>query len=257
MSASRFSYIAILFVFAFVGTADVMAQGDSCSNLDDMRDWKVVVLSNYQSSMPEEKKLAIDAGKKYVDKAEKCRLKDDFAAFINKRMPEWTNGNGNQPVVSPKALPTPTLAKVPTPAATPAPTPAVQYDAALAAKLGADERGMKTYVMCILKTGPKDTQIKGKDRDDIFAGHFANINNLAEQGKLAAAGPFEKNDRTYRGLYIFNVPTIEEAEKLVLLDPAVKAGIFIPELTLWYGSASLMATPEIHKKIQKPKAKTN
>jgi hypothetical protein len=53
------------------------------------------------------------------------------------------------------------------------------------------------------------------------------------------------------------VPTIAEAEKLVVLDPAVKAGVFVPELTLWYASAALMATPDIHKRIQKPQAKTN
>jgi uncharacterized protein YciI len=126
------------------------------------------------------------------------------------------------------------------------------YDSELAKKLGADERGMKMYVMCILKTGPKDAEIKGKERDDIFAGHFANIGKLADEGKLAIAGPFGKNDKTFRGLYIFNVPTIEEAEKLVVLDPAVKAGVFVPDMTLWYGSAALMSTNEIHKKIQKP-----
>ena len=134
---------------------------------------------------------------------------------------------------------------------------AAAYDADLAKKLGADERGMKIYVLCILKTGPKDAEIKGEERDEIFAGHFANITNLAEQGKLAIAGPFGKNDRAYRGLYIFNVPTIDEAEKLVALDPGVKAGVFVPELTLWYASASLMATYDIHKRIAKPQPKPN
>jgi uncharacterized protein YciI len=130
---------------------------------------------------------------------------------------------------------------------------ATTYDAELAKKLGADERGMRMYVLCILKTGPKDAEIKGKERENIFAGHFANIGKLANEGKLAIAGPFEKNDKTFRGLYIFAVSTIEEAEKLVVLDPAVKAGVFVPDLTLWYGSAALMATNDIHKKIQKPK----
>jgi uncharacterized protein YciI len=130
---------------------------------------------------------------------------------------------------------------------------ATGYDAELAKKLGADERGMRMYVMCILKTGPKDAEIKGKERADIFAGHFANIGKLANEGKLAIAGPFEKNEKTFRGLYIFAVSTIEEAEKLVVLDPAVKAGVFVPDLTLWYGSAALMATNDIHNKIQKPK----
>jgi uncharacterized protein YciI len=127
------------------------------------------------------------------------------------------------------------------------------YDAQLAKKLGADERGMKLYVLCILKTGPRDTDYKGKERDDIFAGHFRNISALADAGKLAVAGPFEQNDRSYRGLYIFNVPTIAEAERLVIMDPAVKAGVFVPELTLWYASAALMEIPSVHKTLQKPK----
>src|SRR6478735_7981059 len=130
---------------------------------------------------------------------------------------------------------------------------ASSYDADLAKKLGADERGMKMYVLCILKTGPKDAVIKGKERDDVFAGHFANIGRLAAEGKLAVAGPFEKNDKTWRGLYIFNVATIAEAEKLVVLDPGVKSGIFVPDLTLWYGSAALMTVSDTHKKLEKPK----
>lgn len=127
------------------------------------------------------------------------------------------------------------------------------FDPDLAATLGADERGMKKYVLCILKTGPKDAEIKGEERKNIFAGHFANISRLAEENKLAVAGPFGKNDRSYRGLYIFNVATVEEAEKLVVLDPAVKAGIFVPELTPLYGSAAMMTINETHKKLVKPK----
>ena len=124
-----------------------------------------------------------------------------------------------------------------------------KYDAKLAKQLGADERGMKMYVMCVLKTGPKDAEIKGKERDDIFAGHFANIGRLADEGKLAVAGPFEKNDKGYRGLFVFNVVTVEEAQKLVETDPAFKAGILIADMTPWYGSAALMQVNETHKKI--------
>ncbi len=127
------------------------------------------------------------------------------------------------------------------------------FDPELAKKLGADERGMKMYVLCILKTGPKDAEIQGEERKKIFAGHFANIGRLADEGKLAVAGPFGDNDKSYRGLYIFNVATIEEAEKLVMLDPAVKAGVFVPDLTPWYGSAAMMVINDTHKKIQKPK----
>jgi uncharacterized protein YciI len=127
------------------------------------------------------------------------------------------------------------------------------FDPELAKRLGADERGMKMYVLCILKTGPRDAAVQGDERQEIFAGHFANIGRLADEGKLAVAGPFGKNDKSYRGLYIFNVATIEEAEKLVMLDPAVKAGVFVPELTPWYGSAAMMVVSETHKRIEKPK----
>jgi uncharacterized protein YciI len=128
------------------------------------------------------------------------------------------------------------------------------YDPELAKRLGADERGMRMYVLCILKTGPKDADITGDERKAIFAGHFANIERLAEEGRLALAGPFGKNDKAFRGLYIFNVATIEEAETLVMLDPAVKAGVFVPELTSWYGSAAVTAVHETHKRIEKPKS---
>lgn len=129
---------------------------------------------------------------------------------------------------------------------------APSFDPELAKKLGADERGMKAYVLCILKTGPNDAKVVGKERDSVFAGHFANIGRLAREEKLVVAGPFGKNDRSYRGLYIFNVPTVEEAEKLVILDPAVKAGVFVYELTPWYGSAAMMIVAETHKRIEKP-----
>jgi uncharacterized protein YciI len=127
------------------------------------------------------------------------------------------------------------------------------FDPELAKRLGADERGMRMFVVCLLKTGPKDGEIEGNERTKIFAGHFANINRLAAEGKLAAAGPFEKNERNYRGLYIFNVATVAEAEKLVTLDPAVKAGIFEPELTPWYGPAAMLLVNETHKRIEQPK----
>lgn len=126
------------------------------------------------------------------------------------------------------------------------------YDAELAKKVGADDYGMRNYVFCILKTGPKDASITDKkQRDEIFAGHMANIQRLAGEGKLALAGPFGKNDRTYRGLFIFNVATIEEAQKLVETDPVIKSGMMTAELTPWYGSAATMLINENHKKVTK------
>ena len=123
------------------------------------------------------------------------------------------------------------------------------FDAELAKKLGADKYGMKNYVLAILKTGPNDAAIKGTERADMFKGHLANINRLAAEGKLAVAGPLGKNDKQFRGLFILNVTTIEDAKKLTDTDPVVKAGIMIVEFVPWYATAALMQTNEIHDKI--------
>ncbi|NVK22917.1 MAG: hypothetical protein HWD86_10400 [Kangiellaceae bacterium] len=127
------------------------------------------------------------------------------------------------------------------------------YNAELAKQLGADQYGMKSYVLVILVTGPKDAEITDKEqRSELFRGHFANMGTLAEQGKLVLAGPLMQ-DPPKRGLFILNVTTLEEAENLVKTDPAVKAGIFDYQLTQYYGSAALMQVNEIHKTLQKTK----
>ena len=40
---------------------------------------------------------------------------------------------------------------------------------------------------------------------------------------------------------------------IVETDPAVKSGMFEPEMRLWFGSAALSALTEIHEKITKKK----
>jgi uncharacterized protein YciI len=121
------------------------------------------------------------------------------------------------------------------------------FDAELAKRLGADKMGMKTYILVILKTGPVNVP-EGKERDAIFKGHFANIRRLADEGKLAVAGPFEdKND--WRGMFIFNVETIEDAQKLTATDPVIKSGLMVAEYHKLYCSAALMEVGNIHKKI--------
>lgn len=135
--------------------------------------------------------------------------------------------------------------------ATAPPTPPAPsgYDTDLAQRLGADERGMRQYVLVILKTGPA-TNLSDEDRTRLFNGHMANIGRLAEAGQLVVAGPLGANERQYRGIFIFTVSTVEEAAALVATDPAVEAGVFAYEAFPWYGSAALMELPTIHERLQ-------
>jgi uncharacterized protein len=122
------------------------------------------------------------------------------------------------------------------------------YNEALAKKLGADERGMKTFVFVNLIRGKK--QFEKAERDKLVGLHLENIGKLAESGKLVLAGPFF-DDNDIRGIYVFDVDTLEKAKALTETDPAVKAGVFEFEMRLWYGSAALLEVNRIHNSIQK------
>jgi uncharacterized protein YciI len=129
------------------------------------------------------------------------------------------------------------------------------YDAALAARLKADDNGMRTYVMALLKAGPNRDRPR-EEAQRLQAAHRANINRLAAEGKLVLAGPFA-DDGVLRGIYVFDVSTVAEAEALTRTDPAIQAGQLVMELHPWYGSAALLMVNEIHPKLEKPVTRPN
>jgi uncharacterized protein len=122
------------------------------------------------------------------------------------------------------------------------------YDPELAKKLGADERGMKNYVLVMLKTGSNTTTGKAYT-DSCFAGHMSNMNRLVKEGKLIVAGPLGKNERSYRGIFILDVP-FEEATSVLQTDPAIHARLLDYELFRWYGSAALPVYLDAADKIR-------
>lgn len=126
------------------------------------------------------------------------------------------------------------------------PAPSV-FDSQLAQQVGADEHGMRHYVVVILKTGPNHMPA-GPKREEMFKGHFANIHRLADAGKLALAGPFDEND-AWEGMFLFAVTDIDEARKLVATDPVIINGEMVAEYHPFYASASLMLIPDLHKKV--------
>jgi len=97
---------------------------------------------------------------------------------------------------------------------------------------------IKQFWMVILKTGPKDKEITDStERSKLFRGHFSNMEKLYYDGVLKAAGPFGKNNFTWRGLFIFDCNTLEDAEGFVKTDPTVKAGVFIYDIVPWWSDA--------------------
>ena len=123
------------------------------------------------------------------------------------------------------------------------------YDAELAKSLGADERGMRPYVLVILKTGPKK-MAAGDERNSMFKGHFANMGKLAGEKKLVLAGPLDGKEGR-RGIFVFNTPDIDIAKTWVATDPVIINGEMEAEYHKFYGSAALMMVNEVHGKIEK------
>ena len=125
-----------------------------------------------------------------------------------------------------------------------------KYDEALAKKLGADNYGMKMYVLVILKTGSNTTLTKTQT-DSLFKGHMSNMQVLSKANRLIVAGPMGKNDKQYRGIFILKTKSIDEAKLWLATDPAVNAKLLDAELYNWYGSAALAEYLPYHDKVQK------
>ncbi|MFN2261724.1 MAG: YciI family protein [Psychroflexus sp.] len=124
----------------------------------------------------------------------------------------------------------------------------LKIDSITKAELDADDYGMKTYVIAFLKSGQNDS-LSQEDSDRLLREHLQNIEKLAEDNTLVLAGPFI-SDSLYRGIFIFNVRTIEKAKTLTETDPAIQAGVFEVEYKTWYGSGTLPLINDLHQQIQ-------
>lgn len=90
---------------------------------------------------------------------------------------------------------------------------------------------MKTYQMVFLYKGPNRNQ-DSSEVQRIQTEHLANIQRLAEGGKLIVAGPF-LDDKDLRGIFIFDSESEDEVKELVETDPAIIIGRLRYEIHPW------------------------
>ncbi|NUM72636.1 MAG: hypothetical protein HUU43_17485, partial [Ignavibacteriaceae bacterium] len=96
---------------------------------------------------------------------------------------------------------------------------------------------MQQYWFVMLKRG-ENRSLDSLTAVKLQEGHMANINKMAEMGKLKLAGPFaDKGD--WRGIFIMVTDSQQEAEELVNQDPAIQAGRLAYEIHPWYGGGDL------------------
>ena len=92
---------------------------------------------------------------------------------------------------------------------------------------------MTVVYMVLLKKGPSWTAQQTAETRAVQEAHMANIRALWEAKKLIVAGPFG-DDGDLRGVFLFQVASLEEAKALAATDPAVKAGRLAVEIHPWW-----------------------
>lgn len=88
----------------------------------------------------------------------------------------------------------------------------------------------EALTLVYLRTGPAKDLSKEKQQE-VFAGHFANMNRLASEQKLLVAGPFgvKKSAPDLRGVFVLATGDRAEAKGWAETDPGVQAGVFVLE----------------------------
>jgi uncharacterized protein YciI len=99
----------------------------------------------------------------------------------------------------------------------------------------------QTVYFGFLKKGPnrKDGDDKTPEVQELQKAHLANINRLAETKKLVMAGPFG-DDGELRGVFVFRVDSLKEAQDLAATDPMIKIDRLKIELHPWQVPAGII-----------------
>jgi uncharacterized protein YciI len=93
---------------------------------------------------------------------------------------------------------------------------------------------LNTVYLAFLKKGPnrKDGDDDTPRVQELQKAHIANIERLAKLGKIVVAGPFG-DDGNLRGIFVFRVSSMAEAQNLCATDPMIKIGRLAVELHPW------------------------
>jgi uncharacterized protein YciI len=97
------------------------------------------------------------------------------------------------------------------------------------------------YILAFLTTGPQAEKLDAEAVAAASTGHRAHIESMGAAGTLLLAGPFgePRADPNWRGIYVFDLPDIAQAELQVQADPSVEAGLFAVTLMPWRSNVDL------------------
>jgi uncharacterized protein YciI len=89
----------------------------------------------------------------------------------------------------------------------------------------------RDLTLVLIRTGPQSETLPAEERQQLFAGHFSNMQRLAEERQLLLAGPFGpvRHDQALRGLFVLDTDDPARAREWAGTDPTAQAGVFVLE----------------------------
>jgi uncharacterized protein YciI len=92
-----------------------------------------------------------------------------------------------------------------------------------------------SFILVLLVRPQNAPDLPKAELDKLQEGHMANMQRMADEGKLFKAGPTEDfSGRNVRGIFILKTDSFEQAREWVATDPSIKAGRLTPEFMKWF-----------------------
>jgi uncharacterized protein YciI len=100
------------------------------------------------------------------------------------------------------------------------------------------------YELVLLLRGENPPELNDDASELLQRQHLGHLSAMRDQGYLKVAGPLDEqpNDR-WRGIALYQVGSLKEAERLARADPAVKAGRLDVAVMHWYCAKGAIAFP--------------
>jgi uncharacterized protein YciI len=102
---------------------------------------------------------------------------------------------------------------------------------------------MVEYQLAFLLAGPNRKGDSDPETQKIQEAHMAHIRKMADTGQLVAAGPFLEENKL-RGVFVFKLPTLDEAKTVAAQDPAGQAGRLVLDVHPWLVADGVLPPPK-------------
>jgi uncharacterized protein YciI len=94
---------------------------------------------------------------------------------------------------------------------------------------------LELYYLVFLRPDPDRRAIPAEEGRRIQSAHMANMQKMAKDGILIAAGPMADRPVTISGIFVFKAASPEEAKRIAAQDPTVVEHLNTVDVHPWHG----------------------